>query len=76
MMSFEIFRHPQAVDLVDQFCRWLVDTRNVSYGTVTGYNNSILNLIQFAIAEIHEETDEVRDGMQSGSRTKSAIERW
>ena len=53
-LDFSVFRHPECTNMLEQFCEWLVEERGCTYGTVAGYCNSLLNLAQFAIGEVHE----------------------
>jgi len=61
-LDFTIFRstEPPILKLIDDFTCWLVETRRCSYGTVAGYCNSLLQLVQFAIAEVLD-ADEAAD---------------
>ena len=61
-LDFTIFRstEPPALKLIEDFTTWLVETRGVTYGTVAGYCNSLLALVQFAVAEVLE-VDEAQD---------------
>ena len=66
-LDFSIFRHPECTNMLEQFCEWLVEERGCTYGTVAGYCNSLLNLAQFAIGEVHETVNELLDDMLTTS---------
>jgi hypothetical protein len=64
--DFSIFRSAQDIQkLLQEFCNWLYTSsyRNVTFGTIASYCNSLLTLSHFAIGEIHNELDEECDDL-------------
>ena len=61
-LDFTIFRssEPTILQLIEDFTEWLVETRKCSYGTIAGYCNSLLQLVQYAIADVLD-VDEAAD---------------
>ena len=66
-LDFGIFRHEGIVDTVERFCEFLVEERRCSFGTVAGYTNSLLTLVNFATSQIHEDVDNEHDDALVGA---------
>ena len=63
-LDMSIFRAEEEIqELLQSFCNWLHTTRAVSFGTIAGYCNSLLNVAQFAIAEVHGDVNESCDDL-------------
>ena len=66
-LDFGIFRHEGIVGTVERFCEFLVEERQCTYGTVAGYTNSLLTLVNFATSQIHEDVDNEHDDALVGA---------